>query len=569
MTIFINDSVDTPNVFTAQNANIALDNIHIVILKSVEDHIALSILNGTIMLVDSRIMNGYDISFYDHSCQLLENNRLLNNTDYISLWLLICEENGDTKYLSNPVLKTVDHLSQYQLNILPESTSYYPGQILSFKLEILDKLGNKISTNSTPEISVVIESSSMTIAVLDINKENQCTICVDDSITISSVSIKDNVGSDLVLDMSATNTMLSLTSSEITLDIIGCPVMYGPSPSNYTCIPCDLDHYNIDLSNVEFCSSCDPTDEGFVVCKDGNINIQSNYWMEISESGDIVSSLCPSSQCCQNDIYCDYINGKNSLCAEGRNYSSILCSKCMDGYSVSMNNSKCIKCTESIYYTYLLYPFGISLLWVVYITLSTSDKYKRTPSGDRTKPKKGSSCLKAVQNRIESMLSKKYFMLMLKTIINRNIMYYEQAMAQLLSQGSDTLLFSRFTQMFNLSITNTVSNNDTGWCLIKGLTSKQKILTDLISPAFVFVIICTMYLMSICRKNGAVVYFSKRQINFKKTFISLILLLIGNILSVLFKLLHCQKIEDDTYHFYFAFEQCFGRTWIISMVIMI
>ena len=41
------------------------------------------------------------------------------------------------------------------------------------------------------------------------------------------------------------------------------------------------------------------------------------------------------------------------------------------------------------------------------------------------------------------------------------------------------------------------------------------------------------------------------------------------ILSVLFKLLHCQKIGDKTYHFYFAFEECDGFTWIISMILLI
>ena len=96
-----------------------------------------------------------------------------------------------------------------------------------------------------------------------------------------------------------------------------------------------------------------------IQCKHGNITIQSNFWMTVSESGDKLSSTCPSKHCCQNATVSDYIYGQN--------FSSTLCSKYMDGLSESMNKSTCIKCHRSIYWEYLLYPFGVALLWTIYL----------------------------------------------------------------------------------------------------------------------------------------------------------------------------------------------------------
>ena len=46
-------------------------------------------------------------------------------------------------------------------------------------------------------------------------------------------------------------------------------------------------------------------------------------------------------------------------------------------------------------------------------------------------------------------------------------------------------------------------------------------------------------------------------------------LLIGNISSVLFKLVNCQQIDDDTHHFYFANGNCYGSTWWMSLFCLI
>ena len=92
---------------------------------------------------------------------------------------------------------------------------------------------------------------------------------------------------------------------------------------------------------------------------------------------------------------------------------------------------------------------------------------------------------------------------------------------------------------------------------------------NLITPIIIIITIFTLFLVSKCKKSGNITFCcSTRQINFKRAFIFVCLLLIGNILSVLFKLLHCQNIGDKWHHFYFAFEECYGFTWMISMILL-
>lgn len=86
------------------------------------------------------------------------------------------------------------------------------------------------------------------------------------------------------------------------------------------------------------------------------------------------------------------------------------------------------------------------------------------------------------------------------------------------------------------------------------------------TPAFIFILLIVPFITNKLMSNGMTFYccLKQRKINFQRTIVAVILLLVGNILSVLFKLLHCQSVGDKKYYLYFAYEQCFGRTWIIS-----
>eukprot|EP01083_Nonionella_stella_P205246 747600_1 len=238
-----------------------------------------------------------------------------------------------------------------------------------------------------------------------------------------------------------------------------------------------------------------------------------------------------------------------------------MCGKCKSGFSESMTSVSCVQCKHGIYIAYILYPMMFALLWTAYITLSSSDKVK----SDKKKQTEHKRCA-----QVRDLLSNDRFMTLFKTMWNRNIMYYEQALSQILASGSLVALGTGFAEVFNFSITNNNSSDDDNlWCFVDGLDAKQKILLDLLMPLFIVLFIAILYLVSTRFCDGELVLFEKRRINFRKACVCMMLLLIGNILSVLFRLLACIGIGDHSYHFYFGFEQCYGVTWVFSLVSLI
>ena len=357
--IFVKNTSDHNIIFDAIKCNIALDNVNIII----EDTTTVVLLSqyGNIMFVDSYITNGYDISYNNQSCNLLKNNRLSNNKQYIESLLLNCSNKSNSddliKSLDSSVTSYINHLSPIQFTLSVNSSSYYPGQSLIFNYDILDKIGNKISINNISRFSINIKTNSFFSTALQIEQDGSCPLC-NDGISINTISIHEDLGKKLKIYYSIDNKYLFTTNSSLSLDIIGCPIMYNPTDNNYTCIPCNTDYYNLYPNNIEYCKSCDPNKNKFIKCKDETITIEQDYWIGIIENEyyTMISSLCPLYQCCQNENGCDYIYDKSSLCANGRDYKTILCSKCKDGYSESMNTTQCIKCDRFIYLEYLFYP---------------------------------------------------------------------------------------------------------------------------------------------------------------------------------------------------------------------
>ena len=308
MIIFVNDTANETILFVAYQSDIALDNVNITVSDWIPRNLISSAINGNILLVDSYIMNGYDISYNNDSCDLIQNHRLKSNAQHIASMLISCVISTQgylQSTLNSSVTSYIEHLSQYRLNLIPESLSYYPGGKLLFKHQILDKLGNIIPTNYTSSLSIGIQTSSFYTEV-QITQNNECPIC-DDGILINTLSIDHNSGSISTLNISMINTPLILSNSALSLNVTGCPRMYGPSPSNYTCIPCNTDYFSIKQFNVEQCSTCDPDNNPYITCADERIFIQANHWMGITDSGDLISSICPAKQCCQFDEGCDFI----------------------------------------------------------------------------------------------------------------------------------------------------------------------------------------------------------------------------------------------------------------------
>ena len=88
----------------------------------------------------------------------------------------------------------------------------------------------------------------------------------------------------------------------------------------------------------------------------------------------IISSICPSNQCCQQERVdgCSYIHNTSKLCAAGRNYESTLCSLCIDGYSETINSANCKECHQS-HMAYLFIPFLLAFFITLFLVGTNTD----------------------------------------------------------------------------------------------------------------------------------------------------------------------------------------------------
>eukprot|EP01084_Bolivina_argentea_P095281 171315_1 len=80
----------------------------------------------------------------------------------------------------------------------------------------------------------------------------------------------------------------------------------------------------------------------------------------------IVSLRCPAGQCCNNPNGCNYYESWKAmtLCANGRNLSSITCSSCDANLYELLGSSECGRCIKSNYF-YICILFVLSLLFTI------------------------------------------------------------------------------------------------------------------------------------------------------------------------------------------------------------
>ena len=132
--------------------------------------------------------------------------------------------------------------------------------------------------------------------------------------------------------------------------------------------------------------------------------VAEDYWMALDEETDsIISASCPSSICCQLSAGCDYVENADSLCASNRDSNSLLCSRCIEGYSESMNSENCTKCDKNVHWEYLLFPLCMTLLLSMSLLFSNrEDSEEPTESNVQTEDTKndesGSSTKTALEN---------------------------------------------------------------------------------------------------------------------------------------------------------------------------
>ena len=139
-----------------------------------------------------------------------------------------------------------------------------------------------------------------------------------------------------------------------------------PSFLTLSCIPCDIDQYNLHgstFSNFHIehptCYKCPPGG----ICQRGILKPVDNYWgiMENKTGNVSFIELLPGYGCARQQ--CQRYNS----CANKR--QGTLCSKCMEGYSESMFSSECIRnedCNKKLFWTVTATMIIFYLLFFIY-----------------------------------------------------------------------------------------------------------------------------------------------------------------------------------------------------------
>ena len=545
-TFSIDDHI--PYIFTATDSNIVLENLQITSLMNVSYPIMYGVSGGTTLIVDSVIKNGYDVSYNADNCTVIHNDRLTSNHSMIS-WLMIECENfvlGQHYNIqatsSSSTSAFVDHFSPTTLWFKPVSTSYYPGGDLMFNYTISDRLDNVVHEEHAHNITITMFGDSF-ITFPQIDEEGRCEIC-EEGLWISPISINNDYQT-YTLQMTMDTDELVLGQSNITLNITGCPSSFGLVSGELLCSKCEVGTFNLDDDTTSECRSCDPDQNPRIHCSDGRIRISEGVWMGF-DGEKIISSVCPSSFCCNpdDDEHCDYVEDKESLCANNRDSGSLLCGKCIEGYSESMTSANCLQCDKSIHWNHLIHPLVLAAMWTMWFLFANRDSKSSSGCCDCT-------CWDVVGRTGD---------------IIPYLIYYQQALSQVFSETTYSLWNIGFLGLFNISaqiVATAVAPKGTDWCFINGLDAKVKILLDLLTPFLIFLLMALVYAIP---TNWIKI---REAVNFKLAALSACLAIIGKVLSTLFQLISCQSVGPHTVHFYFGYEECYGPTYYIALVVLL
>ena len=161
----------------------------------------------------------------------------------------------------------------------------------------------------------------------------------------------------------------------------------------------------------------------------------------------------------------------------------------------------------------------------------------------------------------------------LEKMCTKVIVYYYQSVGYILTtNGIKTSLYG-FVELFNLNIFTAISwgsnNNESsngGFCLLKNMSTPQKIAIQLTSSASILFFILIFYLLN---KFLSINLFKrcKRTINYGQALLAALLICVGQILSITFQLLACRNIgKNKSVHYFFGSEECYGTIWIASFI---
>eukprot|EP01084_Bolivina_argentea_P007783 14603_1 len=447
----------------------------------------------------------------------------------------------------------------------------------------------------------------------------------------------DNYGKMKTYKISVKNSniesqpILSITD-ELNVIIGGCNLGDGQtsnlvSNGSVQCSTCLINQFKMDLSTKQ-CYTCD-TNVRKVSCLGGyTINIEYNYWIgsynlenhqlmgltNISTNDYLFTGLCAPLHCCQHLDGCWYINENQNInpqiCADGRQYTSPLCTQCQSGKYELFGSSACGSCNE-YNFPWLSLIFVLSFFFVLFIFFIDATEINIKP-------------YKAIEINWKKLLifdeSKA-----INIMIFRIVTYNYQSLSQILSARGINHSFIPILAFFDVSFDYTSSSKlSFGICIIPYLNSLNEIIFGLIFVIFILFHSLWILIVAVIRKmikqnrislekevsnainNNEIELTTQQQqttpklnkkiepdfvntiipiaksgfsiseyctvISKKKPiylmgFLKIFLIISGSICKMAFKLMSCTSLPNSKIvYLYSAEQECFGFYWVFGLI---
>eukprot|EP01084_Bolivina_argentea_P277160 473101_1 len=271
----------------------------------------------------------------------------------------------------------------------------------------------------------------------------------------------------------------------VSIAVTLCPRGFGMATTACSnCKECGYNKFTL-IPSAGSCISCDSSLKG-VECKgEDSIIISYNYWLSaLSNNNEIYPLIrvkdidtmfavfCPPGFCCNSMSGCNYIDsfdnyyGKNvsapsSLCAFGRDPSSILCGSCENGKSELFGSTNCGICKETNY------PLIILMVLLIILPITTYIVY--FDSAPKT-------------HHHKTDIRSKQIGLFNSLLFDVAIYYFQTLSIILSSKGYAVSSWAiSLLSIFNMQPSNMMSsNNDSGFCVIGNIDAFQKLLFNFV-----------------------------------------------------------------------------------------
>ena len=191
---------------------------------------------------------------------MIRNDRLVNETENIAHLQIECVDAVSDGFdiantMDSETTDYVHHLTATMIEIVSNSSTYYPGELQQIDYVVTDRLGNVAESDLASNTTVFLMGDSF-ISTLYIDENGICDSC--GGIWLSDVSIANSIGRNYTLQIYAESDQLVLADKELVYEVTGCPIGWGADSNNYSCAICERDSYNADNGLVGRCHDCDP-----------------------------------------------------------------------------------------------------------------------------------------------------------------------------------------------------------------------------------------------------------------------------------------------------------------------